>query len=89
MGSKKRKNQYLVGFAAETHDLETYAKGKMEKKHLDMIAANIVGKSGSGFKADTNKVKLFTRDGRVTDLPLMPKEEVAHAILDAVVQAIS
>jgi len=89
IGLKKRKNQYLVGFAAETRDLETYAKGKMEKKHLDMIAANIVGKSGSGFKADTNKVKLFTRDGLVTDLPLMPKEKVAHAILDAVVQAIS
>ncbi|WP_020587606.1 bifunctional phosphopantothenoylcysteine decarboxylase/phosphopantothenate--cysteine ligase CoaBC [Desulfobacter curvatus] len=89
IGLKKRKNQYLVGFAAETRDLETYAVGKMEKKHLDMIAANIVGKSGSGFKADTNKVKLFTRDGHVTDLPLMPKEEVAHAILDAVVQAVS
>ncbi|MGD9824798.1 bifunctional phosphopantothenoylcysteine decarboxylase/phosphopantothenate--cysteine ligase CoaBC [Desulfobacter sp.] len=89
IGLKKRKDQYLVGFAAETRDLETYAKGKMEKKHLDMIAANIVGKTGSGFKADTNKVKLFTRDGLVTDLPLMPKEKVAHAILDAVVQAVS
>ncbi|NDY71800.1 bifunctional phosphopantothenoylcysteine decarboxylase/phosphopantothenate--cysteine ligase CoaBC [Desulfobacter hydrogenophilus] len=89
IGLKKRKDQYLVGFAAETRDLETYAVGKMEKKHLDMIAANIVGKSGSGFKADTNKVKLFTRDGHVTDLPLMTKEKVAHAILDAVVQAIS
>ncbi|WP_319574498.1 bifunctional phosphopantothenoylcysteine decarboxylase/phosphopantothenate--cysteine ligase CoaBC [uncultured Desulfobacter sp.] len=89
IGLKKRKNQYLVGFAAETRDLETYAVGKMEKKQLDMIAANIVGKSGSGFKADTNKVKLFTRDGHVTDLPLMSKEKVAHAILDAVVQAVS
>ncbi len=89
IGLKKRKGQYLVGFAAETRDLETYAKGKMEKKHLDMIVANIVGKSGSGFKADTNKVKLFTREGLVTDLPLMPKEKVAHAILDAVVQAVS
>jgi phosphopantothenoylcysteine decarboxylase/phosphopantothenate--cysteine ligase len=89
IGLKKRKDQYLVGFAAETRDLETYAVGKMEKKQLDMIAANIVGKSGSGFQADTNKVKLFTRDGQVTDLPLMPKEEVAHAILDAVVKAVS
>ena len=89
IGLKKRKDQYLVGFAAETRDLETYALGKMEKKQLDMIAANIVGKSGSGFQADTNKVKLFTRDGQVTDLPLMPKEEVAHAILDAVVKAVS
>nr|WP_319392837.1 bifunctional phosphopantothenoylcysteine decarboxylase/phosphopantothenate--cysteine ligase CoaBC [uncultured Desulfobacter sp.] len=89
IGLKKRKDQYLVGFAAETRDLETYAVGKMEKKQLDMIAANIVGKSGSGFQADTNKVKLFTRDGQVRDLPLMPKEEVAHAILDAVVKAVS
>ena len=88
IGLKKRKNQYLVGFAAETRDLETHAVKKIEKKHLDMIAANIVGKSGSGFKADTNKIKLLTREGHVTDLPLMPKEEVAHAILDAVVQAV-
>jgi len=88
IGLKKRADQYLVGFAAETRDLETYARGKMEKKDLDMIAANIVGKSGSGFRSDTNKVKLFTRDGQVTDLPLMPKEEVAHAILDAVVRAV-
>ncbi len=88
IGLKKRENQYLVGFAAETRDIETYAVGKMEKKQLDMIVANIVGKSDSGFKADTNKVKLFTRDGGVTDLPLMSKEKVAHAILDAVVQAV-
>ena len=87
IGQKKRKDQYLVGFAAETQDLETYAAQKLEKKNLDMIAANIVGEIDSGFGADTNKVKLFSRDGSVTDLPLMSKQKVAHAILDAVIQA--
>ncbi len=87
IGGKKRQDQYLVGFAAETQDLEEYASKKLEKKNLDMIAANIVGESDSGFQADTNKVKLFTRDGSVTDLPLMSKQKVAHSILDAVVQA--
>jgi phosphopantothenoylcysteine decarboxylase/phosphopantothenate--cysteine ligase len=59
LGKKKTKGQFLVGFAAETDDLEKNALLKMEKKNLDMIAANIVGSSDSGFKADTNKVKLF------------------------------
>ena len=59
---------------------------KLEKKNLDMIAANLVGGHDSGFKSDTNKVKLFTRDGDVKDIPLMTKDAVAHQILDAVIE---
>ncbi|MCG8683618.1 MAG: bifunctional phosphopantothenoylcysteine decarboxylase/phosphopantothenate--cysteine ligase CoaBC [Desulfobacterales bacterium] len=88
IGNIKRPDQILVGFAAETNDLEMHAKAKMKKKNLDMIAANLVGGEDSGFRADTNKVKLFTRNGNVVDIPLMSKEKVAHSILDAIVKII-
>ncbi|MCG8635247.1 MAG: bifunctional phosphopantothenoylcysteine decarboxylase/phosphopantothenate--cysteine ligase CoaBC [Desulfobacterales bacterium] len=84
IGQSKRDDQFLVGFAAETNDLETHALAKIKKKNLDMIAANLVGGKESGFKADTNKVKLFSRDGSVKDIPLMDKSEVAHRLLDAI-----
>ena len=86
LGKKKTKGQFLVGFAAETDDLEKNARLKMEKKNLDMIAANIVGSSDSGFKADTNKVKLFFRDGSSFDIPLMGKDQVANILIDQVIE---
>ncbi len=86
LGKKKTKDQFLVGFAAETDDLEKNALLKMEKKNLDMIAANIVGSSDSGFKADTNKVKLFFRDGSSFDIPLMAKDKVADILIDKVIE---
>ena len=89
IGSRKKDHQFLVGFAAETNDLETHALAKMEKKNLDMIAANIVGGKDSGFKADTNKVKLFAKDGGIMDIPLMEKTEVAHQLLDAILERLS
>lgn len=86
IGQKKTKKQFLVGFAAETHDLEKNAQLKMEKKNLDMIAANLVGSSDSGFKADTNKVKFFFKDRASIDLPLMEKEKLAHILIDHIVE---
>jgi phosphopantothenoylcysteine decarboxylase/phosphopantothenate--cysteine ligase len=53
----------LVGFAAETHDVEAYAQGKLEKKRLDFIVANDVSRPGAGFGSDTNEVVLLGRDG--------------------------
>lgn len=85
VGELKTKKQFLVGFAAETNDLEAHALAKMEKKNLDMIAANIVGTKDSGFKTDTNKVKLFFKNGSSKDIPLMDKHKVAHVLLDAIV----
>ena len=76
----------MVGFAAETNDLEHHALLKMEKKNLDMIAANLVGTDDSGFKTDTNKVKLFLKDGSSKDIPLMDKEKVAHILLDTIIE---
>ncbi len=86
LGKKKTKGQFLVGFAAETDDLEKNARLKIKKKNLDMIAANIVGSSDSGFKADTNKVKLFFRDGSSFDIPLMEKDKVADILIDKVIE---
>jgi phosphopantothenoylcysteine decarboxylase/phosphopantothenate--cysteine ligase len=88
IGKRKKKEQFLVGFAAETNDLEQHALLKMKKKNLDMIAANLVGIDDSGFKTDTNKVKLFLKDGSSKDLPLMDKATVAHILLDTIVEQI-
>jgi len=86
IGEKKRKDQFLVGFAAETDDLDKNALLKIKKKNLDMIAANLVGSSDSGFKADTNKVKLFFKDGSFVDVPLMDKDKVADILLDNIIE---
>ena len=86
IGEKKTKNQFLVGFAAETDNLEKNAVLKIKKKNLDMIAANIVGADDSGFKADTNKVKLIFRDGSFSDIPLMKKNEVADILIDHIIE---
>ena len=86
IGELKTKKQFLVGFAAETNDLEKHARAKIKKKNLDMIAANLVGTKDSGFKTDTNKVKLFFKDGASKDIPLMDKHKVAHILLDTIIE---
>ena len=78
-------NFIRVGFAAETEDMVANAKEKLKKKQLDLIAANDVTAADSGFGADTNRVTLIGRDGKVDSLPLMSKREVADRILDRVV----
>lgn len=73
----------VVGFAAETHDIEGYARGKLEAKRVDMICANRVGVAGSGFEADDNILQLFWRDGETTLGPA-PKTAIADALLDLI-----
>jgi phosphopantothenoylcysteine decarboxylase/phosphopantothenate--cysteine ligase len=73
-----------VGFAAETENLRENAIAKIATKRLDFIVANDVTAAGSGFGTDTNQVTFFHADGRVEELPLLPKYAVAHAILDRV-----
>lgn len=60
---KRKEHQVLVGFAAETQDVEYYAKKKIESKHLDMIVANNVTKEGAGFGTDTNVAAIIKADG--------------------------
>jgi phosphopantothenoylcysteine decarboxylase/phosphopantothenate--cysteine ligase len=74
-----------VGFAAETENVLANAQEKLAKKHLDLLVANDVSRSDSGFGTDTNKVSLFHANGALEDLPVMPKTGVAAAIWDRVV----
>ncbi|MGG6432111.1 bifunctional phosphopantothenoylcysteine decarboxylase/phosphopantothenate--cysteine ligase CoaBC [Anoxybacillus sp. D401a] len=78
---EQKTHQFLVGFAAETNDVERYAKEKLARKNADMIVANNVVQEGAGFGTDTNIVTIFKRDGTAKQLPLLPKSEVAKQIL--------
>ena len=84
VGRRRRADQILVGFAAETRDMETYARRKLAEKRLDVIAANLIGPADSGFAAETNRLTLFFADGRKMPLDVMPKAALAHLILDQV-----
>jgi len=77
-----KKHQTLIGFAAETNDLEKHARLKAERKNLDFLVANDVTLPGAGFNSDTNIVKLIYPDGAVVPLPKMDKLVLAHRILD-------
>ena len=71
----------LVGFAAETTNLLAAAREKLERKNLDLIVANDVRARDAGFAADTNRVVIIDREGRVEHWPLMSKAEVAERIM--------
>jgi phosphopantothenoylcysteine decarboxylase/phosphopantothenate--cysteine ligase len=75
-----RRPRCVVGFAAETQDLETYARGKLDAKNLDLIAANDVGQPGRGFDSERNALVVLSRDGR-TEIPEAGKAQVAAALL--------
>jgi len=70
----------LVGFAAETGDIEQNAIGKMRKKNLDAIVANDVSRADIGFESDDNEVRIFFSDGEVRELPLATKEGIAVGV---------
>ncbi|MEO0814838.1 MAG: bifunctional phosphopantothenoylcysteine decarboxylase/phosphopantothenate--cysteine ligase CoaBC, partial [Myxococcota bacterium] len=72
----------VIGFAAETRDLEAYARKKLQDKNLDAVVGNIVGHAGTGFGAQNNAGRLFFRDGGELELPLGTKGEMAARILD-------
>lgn len=81
---KIKKNQIIVGFAAETENILENAKKKIEKKNLDFIVANNVLTKNAGFKSDSNIVTIIDKDGTIKDYPLMKKEKVAKAIIDKI-----
>jgi phosphopantothenoylcysteine decarboxylase / phosphopantothenate---cysteine ligase len=79
---QQKGNRMLVGFATETEDVLQNAARKLHGKNLDMIVANDVTQEGAGFAHDTNIVTLIDRSERIETLPLMSKDEVAHAVYD-------
>lgn len=81
---KDKGSRILVGFAAESHDIQDYARHKIEKKNADMIVANDITQEGAGFNTDTNIACIIYRDGSMEQLPKMPKDRLAHVILDRV-----
>ena len=78
----RKGNRVIVGFAAETQNIENNAKPKLEKKNLDMIAANDVKAEKTGFGYDTNAITLYSKNGTVKNSGLMSKDEVADWLLD-------
>jgi phosphopantothenoylcysteine decarboxylase/phosphopantothenate--cysteine ligase len=82
MGERKV-HQFLVGFALETQNEEENAKGKLEKKNLDMIVLNSLRDEGAGFKNDTNKIRIFTKTEK-KEFELKSKDDVAKDILNFV-----
>lgn len=88
MGQKKA-HQFLVGFAAETHDVATYAMGKLEKKKADLIVANDVSKPHAGFNKDTNEVTIFSTDEEPVEISVRSKKEIAEEIIQQVINKMS
>ncbi|MFQ5793007.1 MAG: phosphopantothenoylcysteine decarboxylase, partial [Acidobacteriota bacterium] len=84
IGRRRRREQTLVGFAAETEELEARAREKLKAKGLDLIVGNDVSRKGAGFGGDTNQVILVPRQGPTESLPLLSKRDVAEKILDRI-----
>jgi phosphopantothenoylcysteine decarboxylase/phosphopantothenate--cysteine ligase len=75
-------DRIVIGFAAETEDLELNAADKLRRKRLDFIVANDVSRPDAGFAVDTNIVTIVDADGRSETTPKLSKEEVGDVILD-------
>lgn len=86
--SEKKSGQFLCGFSMETEHMLENSREKLVRKHLDMIVANNLRMEGAGFGTDTNIVTLITKD-TVQELPMMSKDEVAHAIFDRILQCLA
>ncbi|MFZ1587281.1 MAG: phosphopantothenoylcysteine decarboxylase, partial [Candidatus Microthrix parvicella] len=89
LGRRRTPHQILVGFAAETNDVEANAKAKLERKGVDLLVANDVGAEGVGFAHDTNEVLILSRSGARVRVPLTDKVAVAGRVLDAAAAAFS
>jgi phosphopantothenoylcysteine decarboxylase/phosphopantothenate--cysteine ligase len=88
LGNIKRDNQFLVGFALETEQEETYAKEKLQKKNLDLIVLNSLNDKGAGFKTETNKITIFNRAFDKTHFEMKSKTEVAKDICAEILKLI-
>ncbi len=85
LGAHKKEGQFICGFSMETENMLENSQAKLKKKNVDMIVANNLRTAGAGFGTDTNVVTLITAEG-ATELPIMSKEDVAHAILDEIIK---
>jgi phosphopantothenoylcysteine decarboxylase/phosphopantothenate--cysteine ligase len=81
VGKRKRVGQLLIGFAAETENIERYAREKLEKKNMDFIVANNVLQEDAGFSIDTNAVSVYGKGGLISAYPVMPKRTLAEKLI--------
>lgn len=88
LGGHRRPGQFLCGFSMETQNMIGNSRAKLQKKHLDMVAANNLKVAGAGFQGDTNVLTLITQDEEVS-LPLMSKEDAASKILDKILSVMN
>lgn len=84
LGEHKRNEQFLCGFSMETEHMLENSQQKLQRKNVDMIVANNLKVAGAGFGTDTNVVTLITKNS-VQELPLLSKDDVAHALLDHII----
>ncbi len=89
LGSRKKKGQFLVGFALETNNEVANAKKKLENKNLDLIVLNSLLDKGAGFGHDTNRVKILDRKGNTTEYDLKSKQLVAQDLLDRIADTLN
>lgn len=85
LGQNKKDGQFLCGFSMETQNLVENSRKKLEKKNLDMVAANNLKVEGAGFQGDTNCMTLITKEEEI-ELPLLSKEETASRIIDQILK---
>ena len=81
-----KSNKYLVGFALETQNELENAKTKLKKKNLDLIVLNSLNDKGAGFKSDTNKITLISKDNKIVSFNVKLKKEVANDILQHIIK---
>lgn len=87
LGNKK-KSQFLIGFALETHEHEKNARAKLQNKNADLLVLNPAGEKGAGFDSDTNRVKILSPKGKIKTFDMKTKMEVAADIVDEVASKI-
>ena len=86
LGKRKKENQLLVGFAAESNDLIQNASSKLKRKNLDYIIANDITGSDTGFGSDYNRINIISNDGKVIALDKMSKREAAREIFNTIMK---
>ena len=82
----KTRDYFVVGFAAETNEVEKHAREKLRHKNCDMIVANDVSDSAIGMESDENAVTIFLRNGEMKKISRAPKEKIARALVKIILE---
>ena len=86
--AERRTRQVLVGFAAETRDVEAEGRRKLRAKGVDLLVANLVGADGTGFGSDTNRAAILAADGQDEPFTTATKDQLAAAICDRIARLV-